>query len=40
VRSFFTSESGAGEGLLALLIGLLFAISGLNVLNSYVGATS
>jgi len=38
VRGFLTSEVGRkARGWLALLIGLLLAISGLNVLNSYVG---
>jgi putative ATP-binding cassette transporter len=38
VRSFLTSEvRWRALALLALLIGLLFAISGLNVVNSYVG---
>ena len=38
VKSFLTSEvRGQALGLFALLIGLLFAISGLNVVNSYVG---
>jgi putative ATP-binding cassette transporter len=38
VQRFLTSEvRGRALGLLAVLIGLLFAISGLNVVNSYVG---
>ena len=38
VREFATSEvRGRGLGLFALLIALLLAINGLNVLNSYVG---
>lgn len=38
VRGFLRSEvGGKARGLLALLVGLLLAISGLNVLNSYVG---
>src|SRR5262245_57197091 len=38
VKGFLSSEvGGRALGLFALLIGLLFAISGLNVLNSYVG---
>lgn len=38
VRGFLQSEVGTkAKGLLALLVGLLFAISGLNVVNSYVG---
>jgi len=38
VRGFLTSEvGGKAKGLLALLVVLLLAISGLNVLNSYVG---
>ncbi|MGD0950721.1 MAG: SbmA/BacA-like family transporter [Candidatus Binatia bacterium] len=38
VRRFLTSEvGGKARGMLAVLVGLLLAISGLNVLNSYVG---
>ncbi len=38
VKSFLSSEVGwRALGLFAALIGLLFAISGLNVVNSYVG---
>ena len=38
VKGFLSSEvGGRALGLFALLIGLLFALSGLNVLNSYVG---
>ena len=38
VRRFLMSEvGGKARGWLALLVGLLLAISGLNVLNSYVG---
>jgi putative ATP-binding cassette transporter len=38
VKGFLSSEVGwRALGLFALLIGLLFAISGLNVVNSYVG---
>ncbi len=38
VGGFLTSEvGGKAKGLLASLVGLLLAISGLNVLNSYVG---
>ena len=38
VRGFLTSEvSRKAKGILAMLIALLLAISGLNVLNSYVG---
>jgi len=38
LRGFLTSGvGGKARGLLALLVGLLLAISGLNVLNSYVG---
>src|SRR3954466_14968293 len=37
-RPFFTSEvRWQAGGLLGLLIGLLFAVSGLNVVNSFVG---
>jgi putative ATP-binding cassette transporter len=38
VRGFLGSEAGAkAKGLFAILVGLLLVISGLNVLNSYVG---
>ena len=38
VKSFLSSEvRWRALGLFAVLIGLLFAISGLNVVNSYVG---
>ncbi len=38
LRRFLTSEVGSkARGLLALLVSLLLAISGLNVVNSYVG---